>query len=337
MSRSVVATATLILLSLSQAAAQTPAEFYKGKQVSIYVGFSAGGTYDLYARTLARHIGRHIPGNPSVVPKNMEGAGSLRLANYMHQVAPRDGTALATIGRATVAAPLFGVAAAKFDPREFSWLGSANDEVSICAAWHASGIRRFDDLKAKEFSFGATGPTEEAVQIYKTMNALLGTRIRTVSGYPGGNQINLAIERGEIHGRCALSWSSVKATLQHWLDEKKLVPLIQVASAKHAELKDVPLLTELAPDDEARHVFGFLVARQVIGRPFFGAPGVPADRAAALRQAFIDTMKDKEFLAEAGKAKLEINPVPAARIEELLRELYAIPAAITNKAAALFN
>src|SRR5262245_16359310 len=321
----------------SPAAAQPPAEFYKGKQVSIYIGFSAGGTYDLYARALARHIGRHIPGNPSVVPKNMEGAGSLRLANYMHQVAPRDGTAIATIGRATVAAPLFGVAAAKFDPREFSWLGSANDEVSICAAWRESGITRFDDLKAREYSFGATGPTEEAVQIYKTMNALLSTKIRPVSGYPGGNQINLAIERGEIHGRCALSWSSVKATLQHWLDDRKLVPILQVASAKHPELPDVPMLTDLAANDEARYVFRFLVARQVIGRPFFGAPGVPADRAAALRQAFIDTLNDKEFLAEAEKAKLEINPVPAARIEDLFRELYAIPADITRKAAVLFN
>jgi tripartite-type tricarboxylate transporter receptor subunit TctC len=321
----------------TRAWAQTPAEFYRGKQVSIYVGFSAGGTYDIYARTLARHIGKHIPGNPSVVPRNMEGAGSLRLANYIHQVAPRDGTAIATIGRATVAAPLFGVAAAKFDPREFSWLGSANDEVSICAAWSESGIKQFDDLKTKEYSFGATGPTEEAVQIYKTMNALLGTKIRTVSGYPGGTQINLAMERGEIHGRCALSWSSVKATLQHWLDEKKLRPMLQVASAKHADLPDVPLLMDLAPDDEARYVFRFLVARQVIGRPFFGSPAVPADRAAALRKAFIDTLNDKEFLAEAVKAKLEINPVPAERIEELLRELYAVPADITKKAAVLFN
>ena len=332
-----LALALLALTLSSPAAAQTPAEFYKGKQVSIYVGFSAGGTYDLYARALARHIGRHIPGNPSVVPRNMEGAGSLRLANYIHQVAPRDGTAIATIGRATVAAPLFEVAAAKFDPREFSWLGSANDEVSICAAWRESGIRRFNDLKTKEYAFGATGPTEEAVQIYKTMNALLGTRIRTVSGYPGGNQINLAIERGEIHGRCALSWSSVKATLQHWLDENKLLPMLQVASAKHADLQDVPLLMELAPDEEARDVFRFLVARQVIGRPFFGPPEVPADRAAALRKAFIDTMNDKEFLIEADKAKLEINPVTAARIEVLLRELYAIPPDITKKAAALFN
>jgi tripartite-type tricarboxylate transporter receptor subunit TctC len=335
MARLALALSAVILTS--PAWAQTPAEFYRGKQVSIYVGFSAGGTYDIYARTLARHIGKHIPGNPSVVPRNMEGAGSLRLANYIHQVAPRDGTAIATIGRATVAAPLFGVTAAKFDPREFSWLGSANDEVSICAAWSESGIKHFDDLKTKEYSFGATGPTEEAVQIYKTMNALLGTKIRIVSGYPGGNQMNLAIERGEIHGRCALSWSSVKATLQHWLDEKKLRPMLQVASAKHADLQDVPLLMDLAPDDEARYVFRFLVARQVIGRPFFGPPAVPADRAAALRKAFIDTLNDKEFLAEADKAKLEINPVPAERIEDLLRELYAVPADITKKAAVLFN
>jgi tripartite-type tricarboxylate transporter receptor subunit TctC len=158
-----------------------------------------------------------------------------------------------------------------------------------------------------------------------------------VSGYPGGNQMNLAMERGELHGRCALSWSSVKATLQHWIDEKKFRPLLQVGSAKHSELPDVPLLMELARDEETRQVLSFLVARQVIGRPFFGPPDVPADRASALRKAFIDTLRDPEFLAEADKAKLEINPVPAERIEDLLRELYAIPAEITNKAAALFN
>jgi tripartite-type tricarboxylate transporter receptor subunit TctC len=324
-------------LSWLPAAAQTPAEFYKGKQISIYVGFTAGGTYDLYARVLARHIGRHIPGNPTVVPRNMEGAGSLRLANYIYQVAPRDGTAIATIGRSTVAAPLFSHASAKFDPREFSWLGSTNDEVSICAAWHTSEIRRFDDLKMKEYAFGATGPTEEAVQVYKAMNALLGTKVRTVSGYPGGNQISLAMERGEIHGRCAISWSSIKASLPHWIKEKKFVPLLQVAAAKHADLPDVPLLMDLAPNEEARQIFRFLVARQVMGRPFFSTPGVPADRAAALRKAFIDTLHDPEFVAEADKAKLEINPVPAERVENLLRELYAVPADITGRAAALFN
>jgi tripartite-type tricarboxylate transporter receptor subunit TctC len=333
---SITAACLLAVLPFSTQA-QTPAEFYRGKQVSLYIGFSAGGTYDVYARALARHIGRYIPGNPTVIPRNMEGAGSLRLANYIYQIAPRDGTAIATIGRATVAAPLFDVAAAQFDPRRLSWLGSANDEVSICAAWHASGIMRFDDLKTKEYAFGATGPTEEAVQIYKTMNVLFGTKIRTVSGYPGGNQINLAIERGEIHGRCALSWSSVKASLPHWIEMKLFRPLLQVAAAKHADLQDVPLLMELAQDEETRSILRFLVARQVIGRPYFGPPDIPADRAAALRKAFIDTLNDSDFLAEAEKAKLEINPVPAERIEGLLKELYAIPPEITRKAATLFN
>jgi tripartite-type tricarboxylate transporter receptor subunit TctC len=321
----------------ASAHAQTPAEFYKGNTINIYVGFSAGGTYDLYARTLARHIGRHIPGSPAVITRNMAGAGSLRLANFIDQVAPRDGTAIATIGRSTVAAPLFGVPTANYDPRRFSWLGSTNNEVSVCAAWHASGVTKFDDLKAKEHSFGATGPAEEAVQIYKSMNALLGTRIRIVSGYPGGAQINLAMERGEVHGRCALSWSSVKATLQRWLDQKRLRVLLQVAAAKHADLPDIPLLMDLAPSDEARQIFRFLIARQVMGRPYFGPTGVPAERAAVLRKAFIDTLHDPQFLAEANKAKLEINPVPASRIEALLKELYATPADAIKKASALFN
>ncbi len=338
MNRAALILAVAIAATLGQDAhAQSVAEFYRGKQVSLYIGFSAGGTYDVYARAIARHLGRHIPGNPTVIPRNMEGAGSLRLANYMDQIAPRDGTAIATIGRATVAAPLFEVAAAHYDPRKLSWLGSANDEVAICAAWHTSGITRFDDLKTKEYAFGATGPTEEAVQIYKAMNVLFGTRIRTVSGYPGGNQMNLGIERSEIHGRCSLSWSSVKATLQHWIDAKLFRPILQVAAAKHADLPDVPLIAELAHDEETRNIVRFLVARQVIGRPYFGAPDVPADRAAALRKAFIDTLNDSEFLTEADKAKLEINPVPAERIEALLKELYAIPSDITRKAAALFN
>jgi tripartite-type tricarboxylate transporter receptor subunit TctC len=169
------------------------------------------------------------------------------------------------------------------------------------------------------------------------MNALLGTKVKTVSGYPGGAQINLALERGEVHGRCALSWSSVKATLQHWLDEKKLRVLVQVASAKHADLPDVPSMMDLAPNEEARQIFRFLVARQVMGRPFFGPPDVPADRAAALRKAFLDTLRDPDFLAEADKAKLEINPVPAERIEDLLKELYATPADVVKRASVLFN
>jgi tripartite-type tricarboxylate transporter receptor subunit TctC len=329
--------AVALALSAAPARAQTPAEFYKGKQISAYVGFSAGGGYDLYARVLARHMGRHIPGNPQIVPQNMPGAGSLRAANYIAQVAPRDGTAFATMGRASVVAPLFGQGGAQFDPRRFTWLGSANDEVSVCVGWHASRIRTLDDMKTSEVAFGATGPAEEAVQIYKAMNALLGMKVRIVSGYPGGNEMNLAIERGEIDGRCALSWSSVKATHQAWLDEKKIRILAQVSFARHADLPDVPLLIDLALNPEARQIMKFLAARQVMGRPFFAPPDVPKDRADALRKAFMDTLRDPDFLAEAEKFKLEITPVGAERIEDLLRDLYATLPDIVQKAATLFN
>jgi tripartite-type tricarboxylate transporter receptor subunit TctC len=333
------ALAVLLLagLPLAHARAQTPAEFYKGKTVSLYIGFSVGGGYDLYARALARHMGKHIPGNPQIVPRNMEGAGSLRVANFIYQAAPKDGTAFATMGRGSVFGPLFGQGGAQFDPLRYNWLGSMNDEVSICAAWHASGFTKFDDLRAKEAIFGATGPAEEAVMIGKAMNALIGTKLRTVSGYPGGVEINLAIERGEIDGRCALSWSSVKAAHPSWLAQKKIHVLVQVSFAKHAELPDVPLVLDLAPTDEARQILKIMAARQVMGRPFFAPPELPADRAAALRKAFMDTLRDPDFLAEAQRAKLEITPVSAERVEALLKEIYATPAAVIAKTATFVN
>jgi hypothetical protein len=184
---------------------------------------------------------------------------------------------------------------------------------------------------------GATGQTDEAVQIAKGMNAFLGTKLKTVAGYPGGNEINLAIERGEIDGRCALSWSSVKATHPMWIAEKKINVLSQVSLGKHPDLSQVPLVLDLAPNEEARQVLKFLAARQVMGRPFFAPPDLPADRSEALRKAFMDTMQDREFLAEADRAKLEITPVPGTRIDDVLKDLYASPTSIVQKAAALFN
>ena len=310
---------------------------YKDRTITIYSAGTAGGGYDFYARLLARHLGRHLPGNPSVVVKNMPGAGGLVLANYLQSRALRDGTEFAALEHGTAFTPLLTHARVDFDPAKFGWLGSMEQFTPIAAVWHTMPIHSADDLLVTPMNVGGSGPGSTTSGYPNSLNAILGTKMKVISGYPGSAEINLAIERGEIHGRCALSWSSVKATLQHWLDDKKLRPLLQVASAKHADLPDVPLLMELAQDDETRHILRFLIARQVIGRPFFGPPEVPADRAAVLRKAFIDTLNDREFLAEADKAKLEINPVPAQRIEDLLRELYAIPADITKKAAVLFN
>ena len=241
------------LLAPSPSAAQTPAEFYKGKQVSIYVGFSAGGTYDLYARVLARHIGRHIPGNPSVVPRNMEGAGSLRLANYIYQVAPRDGTAIATIGRATVAAPLFGVAAAQFDPRRLSWLGSANDEVSICAAWHTLGHRALRRPQDQGICLRRHRPDRGS-------GADLQDHERAVR-HQDPHRVGLSRRQpDQSRDRARRDPRPLRAVVVEREGDacsigstrRSFVPLLQVASAKHADLQDVPLLMELAQDEPRR-------------------------------------------------------------------------------------
>ena len=317
--------------------AQSPADFYKGKNVELEIGYSVGGGYDLYARTIARHIGRFIPGNPTVVPKNMEGAGSLRLANWLYNAAPKDGTVFGTIGRGTGFDPLLGHKGASFDATKFTWIGSANHEVSVCVAWHTSGIASFEDLMTKELTVGGTGSAADTDQFPKIMNGVLGTKMRIVTGYPGGNDVGLAMERGEVKGRCGWSWSSVKSTHPAWITEKKINVLVQLALTKHPDLPDVPLITDLAKTDEDRQVLKLIFARQVMGRPFLAPPGVPADRVAALRKAFMDMMTDKDFLADAEKAQLEINPVAGDEIEKLVKELYGTPPAIAQKAAALLK
>jgi tripartite-type tricarboxylate transporter receptor subunit TctC len=327
-------TAIAVLASFPAVAlAQSMADFYKGKNVDLYIGYSVGGAYDLYARVLARHMGRHIPGNPNVLPKNMEGAGSLRLANWLYNVAPKDGTAFGIIGRGTSFDPILGNEKAQFDGTKYTWIGSANNEVSICVAWHTAGLTKFDDLFAKELVVGGTGAAADTDQFPKVLNGVLGTRFKIVTGYPGGNEIGLAMERGEVQGRCGWSWSSVKSTHQQWYDQKKFHILVQLALEKHPDLPSVPLVVELAKNEEQRKILELIFARQVMGRPFMAPPGIPGDRADALRKAFMDTMRDKDFLAAAEKAQLEITPVPGEQVEQLVKSVYATPAEIAKKTA----
>ncbi len=315
--------------------AQSPAEFYKGKTVDLYIGYSVGGAYDGYARLLARHMGKHIPGNPNVVPKNMEGAGSLRLANWLYNVAPKDGTVFGTFGRGIAFDPLIGRGGAQFDATKFSWIGSANDEVSICAAWHTTPINAFEDLAKTEMIVGGTGGSADTDQFPRIVNGVFGTKMKVISGYPGGNDIVLAMERGEVQGRCGWSWSSVKATHPTWLDEKKIKILVQMSLAKHPDLPDVPLIMDLAKTEEQKQILRLIFARQVMGRPFVAPPGIPADRLAALRKAFMDTMKDPEFLAEAAKGDFEITPVPGEQVQKLVEEVYTTPKDVVAKAAEM--
>jgi tripartite-type tricarboxylate transporter receptor subunit TctC len=329
--------AAFTLLAASSGQAQSPAEFYKGKTVELYIGYSVGGGYDLYARMLARYLGRHIPGNPTVVPKNMEGAGSLRLANWLYNVGPKDGTAIATIGRGTAFDPILGNAKAQFDGTKFTWIGSANNEVSVCGAWYTSGIKTFNDLLTKELVVGGTSSSADTDQFPKIVNGVLGTKMRIVTGYPGGNDVGLAMERGEVQGRCGWSWSSVISTHKQWYDQKKFIVLMQLALEKHPDLPNVPLIVDLAKTDEQRQLLKLIFARQVMGRPYLAPPGIPKDRADALRKEFMDTMNDKDFRADADKAKMEITPVAGDKLDALVKEIYATPKALAQKAAAIIN
>jgi tripartite-type tricarboxylate transporter receptor subunit TctC len=321
------------VFSPSPSYAQSPAEFYKGRNVDLYIGYSAGGAYDLYARVIARHLGKHIPGNPTIVPRNMEGAGSLRLTNWLYNVAPKDGTAIGTIGRGTAFDPLLGSRGAQFQADKFTWIGSANNEVSICVAWKTSGITKLEDTLSKELIVGGTGQAADTDQFPRILNGVLGTKFKIVTGYPGGNDVTLALERGEVKGRCGWSWSSVLATQKRWIDDKSIIILAQLSLSKHPDLPDVPLVMDFAKTEDQQQIFRLIFARQVIGRPFLAPPGVPKDRAEALRAAFMDTMKDPEFLADAEKSQLEINPVSGADVEKLIKEIYQTPKALADKAA----
>jgi tripartite-type tricarboxylate transporter receptor subunit TctC len=318
--------------------AQGTADFYKGRNLDLMIGYSVGGGYDVYARMIARHLGRHIPAEPTVVPKNMEGAGSLRLANWLYNVAAKDGGVLATIGRGTGFDPLLGHKAAQFDGTKFNWIGSANDEVSVCVAWTARAkVKKFDDLVKTELTVGGTGSAADTDQFPRILNGVLGTRMKIITGYPGGNDVNLAMERGEVDGRCGWSWSSVKSTRASWLADKKITILMQLSLSKHPDLPDVPLVTDLATTEEQRQILRLIFARQVMGRPYLAPPGVPADRVAALRSAFMGTMADREFLAETEKAQLEITPVSGEAVQKLVGEVYQTPPEIAKRAADLLK
>jgi len=332
-----IAVAILALTPISAGHAQSPADFYKGRTIELYIGYSAGGGYDVYARALARHIGRLIAGNPSIVPKNMPGAGSLVLANWLYNVAPKDGTAFGMIGRGTGFDPLLGSTKAQFDAAKFNWIGSMNDEVSVCVAWHTTGITRLEQVVQKELTVGGTGPAADTDQFPKVLNATMGTRFKIVTGYPGGNDIDLAMERGEVMGRCGWSWSSVIATHKHWIDDNRINVLVQLSLSKHPDLPNVPLVMDFAKNDEEKQIFKLVFARQPMGRPFLAPPGVAAERVSILRKAFLGTLQDRDFLAEAGRMKLEINPVAGEAVQAIVQEVYQTPKPVAAAVADMVN
>lgn len=329
------AAALLATTSAAPALAQSDgavADFYSGKSIELIVGYSPGGGYDTYARTLARHIGDYIPGKPNVIVRNMPGAGSLTAANRLYNVSRKDGTVMATFGRGIAFEPLFENKSARFKASDFNWIGSANNEVSICVAWHTTGVTSLKQVREKELAVGGTGTGADTNIFPTVLNNVLGTRFKIVSGYPGGSEVNLAMERGEVSGRCGWSYTSLLTSHPDWLKENKINILAQISTAKHPDLPNVPLVTEFADTDRERRILNLIAARQTMGRPYAMPPGVPEARVDAVRDAFMQTMKDPEFRKKAAQAKLELEPVSGADVQALVKDVYDSPKEIIEAA-----
>jgi tripartite-type tricarboxylate transporter receptor subunit TctC len=329
--------ATLALLSAANARADAVADFYRGRSISLIIGYSAGGGYDAYGRAVARHMSKHIPGHPPIIPQNMPGAGSLRSANFLYNVAPKDGTAIGHFSRGLAMEPLIGTSSTQFDARRFTWLGSGTDEISICATWYTSQVKTWNDMLTIPFTVGGEGSGSDPDIFSAVMRNAFGARLKLVSGYPGSAEVALAIERGEIDGRCGWSWSSLKLLKPDWISNKRLNIITQLALKKSPELPDVPLIFEFATTDRQRQILKLVLSRQSMARPFAAPPDLPADRKAALRQAFDQTMADPEFLAEARQRGLEVNPVGGAEIDALVDDLYRTAPDITTEVRSMIS
>ena len=314
------------LLACAPARADEVADFYARHPIRMIIGYSTGGGYDLYARLLARYMGAHIPGKPTILPENMPGAGSLRAANYLYAAAPKDGSAIGTFSRGLAMEALLNHSqGVQFDAPKFTWLGSITDEVSVCAFSAASGVRNWADMQAKSYTIGGTASGSDTDIFPTVLRNLFGLKLKLVTGFPGGSDVDLALRRGEIDGRCGWSWSSLISRDKAMLDDKQIFITLQVGIGRHPDLPDVPLLTELSDDPAKKAVLKLISARQGMARPFVAPPGLPAPRAQALRDGFDATMKDGAFLAEAKKLELEVRPVDGATLAGLVQEIYATP------------
>jgi tripartite-type tricarboxylate transporter receptor subunit TctC len=305
-------------------------DFYQGKQVTIVVGFSAAGTYDATARLFARHLGRYLPGKPNVIVRNMPGAGSLVATNSLYSSLPKDGTTLGIIGGGVVLEPLLNNPQATYDPRRFNWIGGRTRDNFLCLVWHTVPVQTLQDVIKRETVVGATGPGSRTLTYPKVLNELLGTKFKIVSGYPGGNEITLALERGEVEGYCGWALGSIKTRAPDWIRDGKIRPLAQFTLAKSGVLPNVPLATDLAGTDNGRRAIEFFAADSVLAWPLVAPPDVPAERVAELRAAFNAMMQDPQLLAEAATQGLDIDPVSGAEIAALVDRLYATPADVLD-------
>jgi tripartite-type tricarboxylate transporter receptor subunit TctC len=316
-----------VMGAVSATRADDVADFYAGKRVTLLIGYGTGGGYDAYARALARFLGDHIPGKPTIVAMNMPGAGSRGAANYLYNVAPKDGSVIATISQTTPTDQLMGQPGIQFEAQKFNWIGNMVAINNIAMVATSAGVKTIDDAKKKEVVVGASGAAAPSGIYPQASNNLLGTRFKIIAGYRGSGDINLAMERGEVQGRTG-SWAAIKATHGAWLRDGTAIVLYQVGPKREADLPDVPLWTELTTDDEQRQVLDILSSDVAVGRPIVTAPDVPADRVRALRRAFDDTLKDERFIAAAKVAKMDLHPIGGAELQEIIGRIVARPPTI---------
>jgi tripartite-type tricarboxylate transporter receptor subunit TctC len=316
----------------SGANAQAVADFYKRTGITVNVGSGVGGGFDSYARLLALHYGRHIPGNPSVVVKNMPGANGLVAMNALYNTAPRDGSTILASFNTVILLALYGEANAKFDPQKFGWIGSIGKQTGTCLTWHTTPVRTIEDARSQEVIVGATGNGSTPVMFPKLLNAMIGTKFKIVAGYstPG---LRLAVESGEVQGICGVAWETHMASVPNWIIDKKVNFLLQLGLKESVHLRGVPLAVDLIKTPEDRQVFELLGIPQEFGRPFLAPPGVPAERLAALQAGFEEMLKDKAYLADAERAKQFVDPLSAQEVEALIRRAYTAPKDIITRAA----
>ncbi|MFN4281388.1 MAG: Bug family tripartite tricarboxylate transporter substrate binding protein [Alphaproteobacteria bacterium] len=318
--------------SLSPSSAQAQADFFSGKTMNVIVGYTPGGGYDSGARALARPMGKHISGKPNFVVQNMPGAGSIKAAMFIYSAAPTDGTTFGTFGRGVAVEPLFNSEVAKFDGTKFTWIGSTSAESSICGVWHTSKIKSWDDMLKHEFTGAGEGAGSDPDNSSAVLKNLFGVKIRLVTGYHGGSEMNLAIERGEVDSRCGWSWSSLKGTNPDWVPQKKLIPIVIFALNKNPELPGVPVITDFVKTAEQAQIVNLFMSRQEMAWPFAAPPNLAPERARTLRAAFDATMKDPAFVAEMAKIKRGVEPMTGLAVEKMLRDIYATPPEVVAKA-----
>jgi tripartite-type tricarboxylate transporter receptor subunit TctC len=301
------------------------ADFYRGRQIRFVIGSNTGGSYDSYGRLLAAHLGRHIPGNPTLVVANMPGASGIQSASYLYQIAPKDGSALGMFNQSMAQRQMLDPDSIRFDVGRFDWLGGMNDSINVFITWYKSGVRTLEDARRKDVVMGALSSDGGNAVYPLLLNRFLGTRFKVVLGYQGGNTIQLAMERGEVDGRGSVIWSGLKAIWPQWIAEGKISVILQMGLRKAPDLPDVPLLLDLATTPQERAIYRFISSDTAMSFPVVAPPGVPAERAAALRQAFAQTMTDPAFLADAGKRGLPVEFISGDDVAAIVHSLITTP------------